>query len=388
MSALFTIRGTRLAMVALVALATCGFLATSQASADLVLDVVSGTSSTYSTAGSLIAVTPTQSTVTVSLWGSVMTGGVVNSDGNSFINSFLYSVYSSNAGSTTGNPVGLTHVSIGQITTVAGYPTNPLTGTVTKPTSADLDGDGDMDRGSTDNGLAAGWGILNFGTYFNTDEDGNPIGNPIPNYSSGPQYRLGSMVLTLSTGQTWGHGITQIWMVGSTEGTVTQWLDNGTEHSTPQVDVPTTGNKVTLYQVATAHNTSPTVNITSTGGSGTLDGSTSVGTMDHWKWYVRPVGDVSPSDWILVGDVNTPTFNLTLAALQTLPGGGSLPLGTYDVELVTTYNSAVTLPNDNMSTSPDTEQTLLNYTPEPGTILFLMAGSAGLAMFRRRRSRK
>jgi len=290
------------------------------------------------------------------------------------------------------------------------YSGNPSGKATHQPTQQLIDGDTDLDLGCTgalaynDPGVPVGnppalpvppytgyWGGYDLGqspTYSPIDSDGNSTGPDVfLNYwsplNTPVKFAVSQAKHGIYSADPMGHGITQIYMVGKVAESC--WRENGVVTTD---GTPSTGGALTLYQVATAHNTSleMSVNLTS---SGLLNGTTSVGTMDHWIWQIRK--HLSADPWVTVADVGSDTVALTLAMLQTALGTDPSKFGDYDIQLITKYASAVVLPNGpnglpNGSTG--TEQTLLHYTPEPGTMLFLAAGSAGLAFIRRRRSKK
>jgi hypothetical protein len=323
----------------------------------------------------------------------------------------LYSIYSTSAGAGT-TPAGLTRVDIGmpivQSTTWStqsvwhfvgedypvcvnvpfSYTATPNGKATLTPSSQDLDGDGDLDRGTTgpapkNETDGTFWGGIdaNQTRYSPLDSNGAPTGGASQLlYYWSPSSSLTFATVSLNhnafSAQPYGHGITQILMVGKVGESA--WKENGTMITD---GTPTTGTPLTLYQTATALNTSGSLVLSPSSGAALLDGSTSEGTLDHWAWMVRKQGG---SEWIPVTQANAGTCQLTFADLQAILGDN---FGRYDLECITTWldpSHQVTLPGDNMAASTFTQ---LDYTPEPATLLLLAAGSAGLAL-RRRRTKK
>jgi len=408
-------------LITVVAIAACAMLGTSQAQASLDLTV------TNSTGGSLLAITPGTTAISNMRLVGTVTGGTdpqLNA-----INKVFFTIYSSNSLNPVTNltRLDLTTVTVPSSTfqtkpvwhrnddgdvvfTPLSYGGTPPNGTATTvPTQQDCDGDGDLDQGCTGPlaynapGKAVGdppyipvppytgyWGgyDTNQTTYTPLDSDGVATGEPsvtLTYFTTSNSMRLANITASRTpyTGEAMGHGVTQIYAVGKP--TENAWKENGVVNNN---GAPTSGGALTLYMVATSHNTSLEMTINQTS-SGLLNGTTSVGTMDHWIWQIRKHGTADP--WVTVADVDTDTVALTLAALQAALGSDPSMFGNYDIQLMTKYASAVVLPdgpNGLPNGSTGTEQTLLHYTPEPGTMLFLAAGSAGLAFIRRRRSKK
>jgi hypothetical protein len=382
----------------------------SSASADLRLDVLSPTG------GATMAV-PTSSdgkwTVPdIQLWYTVTTG--TNPTQNA-VNRFYYSLYSTNI---TASGRDLTKININLPTYASStWSTQPVyqftgggatgfeqvpfsytgqpngTGT-TNPTQQDLDNDGDKDLGSTgslvDNGTGTPpahgvWGGIdaNNKNYTPIDQNGDPTGAPntlLPYWSSSPsmQFATASLSHVAYSAQPYGHGVTQVFLVGKPQTQIidNDWKENGVEQTASS---PVSGGKLTLYRTGTANNSSGSLVLTQTSGPVLLDGSTSDGSLDRWTWAVRKQGQAT---WHPVATANSGTSYLAYDDLFTLLGAD---YGLYDLKLVTTWVdplNQVALPGDNAATSGIS---LLTYTPEPGTILLLAAGSAGMAIIRRRR---
>jgi hypothetical protein len=404
-----------------VVLAAFAGLSASQASADLVLDVRTAAGVNNALVAIPVGSPAGKWTIpSIQLWATVSGTDPLNA-----INKVFYSVYSSSA--TTSTPAaGLTRVNLTTFVSTAasyGWQTQPIqqgsfneddgvwvpfmqtfsyagapVGTATNPpTAGDLDADGDNDLGTTgtqaQNGSAF-WGAVDASqkTYDKYNPDGTPAGGQdIASYfgTSGGNFtktvQLGTLTINRNnySSQPYGHGITQIFMVGKS--TESDWYDNGAEVFS---GTPTQGSKLTLYQTGSAVNGSLSqVDINVATPSGSLVGAGSLGSMNDWKWQVRPHAGGAWQDLADAG--NNDTYVLTMAYLASLNGGAGLPFGLYDLQLVTSWD-----PNGvggmGISGIPNSTSgmTLLNYTPEPGTMLFLAAGSAGLAFIRRRRSKK
>jgi hypothetical protein len=376
MVAIFSsLRKVRVALLAIAMLALVGAVASS-ASAELVLDTyVKG-----STSNVLIPITAATGTVGIDLWMTVYgTDGDTTNDG---YNKIYWSMYSTNVDG------GLTKIdfrptgdqSAFSWNSSYGFPTGDKT---LKGMNADLDGDGDIDLGSSDGTSAVGWCASDFGNHqelrggdqilvYNFSQQVDPDNYPL--LAGNNKGRMATIQLTRSAypGQAMGHGITQIYAVGKQSETENMTMVDGVivyDRS------PQTGKKVTLYQVAAAALVGGDTTVGPDSGLATLDGSPSVGTMDHFLWQVRKHGDTGA--WTnLLGD--SITLGVDFAGLTAL----GLTQGDYDVRLTTTYTSGVVLPGDNASTS--TTPLELHLLPEPGTIMLLLGGSAAMGWFRRR----
>jgi len=282
-------------LITVVAIAACAMLGTSQAQASLDLTV------TNETGGSLVAITPTSDYIQINLWATVNGLG-----SNNAINRIFYSIYSTNV---TNPLTNLTKVdvlnsvdyaagtwntdTVWQPKSPTGYKFAPFTyngqpvGTATRsPTSQDLDGDTDLDAGSTHPNAEDGgrfWGGFDLDqkkSYQPIDSLGHSTGpETILFYwtpSSSIQFGTAYLDLTPYAAGTMGHGITQIYMTGKPN--ESYWREDGQVVGS---GTPSTGAPLTLYRAAEAHNSSLEMTINQTS-SGTLDGSASVGTIDHW----------------------------------------------------------------------------------------------------------
>jgi len=301
-------------------------LLVSVASGALILDVRSGT-------GYIPVTSPTE-VLEMNLWVTA-TGANANLTDDA-VNKFYASFYSSNGGLIKGN------------LSVAFTPTNPLNNLPYAGDPADLDGDGDMDVGSTNSGSAAGWTLAKAAT-------GTMILSPI-NYAT----------LTF-TGTGWGpseHGVTEIWAVGRANAPANIWREDGAN----KTGIPQTGQKVVLY-----FPTMTPVPVTGPGGgpielrpgeSMALNATGGVGSMNTWSWDFN--NDGTP-------DATGPT---PLVTYEMLAGLG-LPNGAHVGMLKTSWVSS---PPINEFSSP------FNFTlvPEPATMALVAVGGA-LALVRRRR---
>jgi len=330
--------------------------------------------------------------------------GTDGSSSNDKLNKMFFSVITTTSGLVTVDLMNFTYTA----PNIA-----PVSGGVTKDNATnDIDSNGGYDYGSSNNTDASGWQCANWGFY--TSGSGTKQ-KTIFLFSNAGNQKLATLSVTpmgtidylnsqayadyLDAWQTWEdggevgpeplppppphptllgtgtdpHGITQIWAFGHTSDSDNIWMEDG--HSTPLTyGTPQTGTMVTLYQVATAE-AGGTVTV-NTNQTGHFNGQGSIGTMDNEVWKARLQG--SSGEWTTLGAGLS--LDLSFAELMGLLGSA----GVYDVELDTWYASAVVLPGNNASS----DTTTLTLLPEPGTILFLLAGGAGLGLIRRRKGKK
>ena len=387
-------------------------LGASTASADLLLDTRS------STGGSVLAISPATGSGTgaSNITGIQLFANITNGTSTDGFSKLYYSIYSTYSG-TNSTPTDLMRIKINAssinsinaftisvwqdqgedginfVPFTEGGTTWLLTGPGNKvPTAQDLDGDGDLDRGTlgtqiqdTNDNLHGGVD-LNQTSYSPIDSDGNSTGPDVELffYSSTACTKFASVSVTRSANSGVGRGITQIYMVGKS------FDSNWTENGVGIQGESKTGAKLTLYVTGTAHNGSGVLTINpADSGPNTADGSGSGGSANHFIWSLQRIGS---SGWIQVANstdssgMDTLTYAALQAALGTAYGDYQLELETKWVDDGNVYG--VVLPNNNDVTDSADLTTVHYMAPEPGTILFLAAGSAGLAFFRRRRGRK
>jgi hypothetical protein len=371
MVAIFTsFRKVRVALLAVAMLALVGTVATS-ASAELVLDAYkSGTTST-----TLIPITAATNTVAIDLWFTV--NGTDGDPSNDGYNKIFFNMYTSN------NLVGgLTNIDYrNNQSQTGGFSWNvaggiPFGNNSYRGTPTDLDGDGDLDLGNTDNQSSTDWVCSDWGNRTEVDANNKQVFtfNFSQEILESNTRKMATIQLSRSaySAQAMGHGITQIYAVGKVSA-----IDNIIMIDGNSVDglTPQTGSKVTLYEVAAAALVGGETTVGPDSGLATLDGTPSVGTMNHFLWQVRKQGDTGA--WTdLLGDALT--LGVDYAGLTAL----GLTQGDYDVRMTSTYLGDVVLPGDNASTS--TTPLELHLLPEPGTLLLLIGGSAAMGWFRRR----
>lgn len=297
-------------------------------------------------ATNVVAVTDPNAVVSGEFWAVVTGANGTSSDDR--INNFMASIYSTSSlsgGIINGN---LTFAFSDAFNSSVLYDD-----TFSYPgTSQDLNGDGNKDVGSTNNvDVLSGW------IYPNAVLTG-PVASSllVP-----PGFDIGTATFTGTSWVAGSHGVTQLYVVSSTN-------PNGTGYKVDSVggSIPaTTGTEVTLYRPATAV-VGPALTIGVGDPTKILGGTGSTGTFDtsNYKWYINGI----LTD--LTGD--TPTVTLDY-----LVNGLGLGVGTWGVELDL---SSIYQPG---GITPGEGSIQILSTPEPATLALLAFG--GLAMISRRR---
>ena len=287
----------------------------------------------------IVAVTSPTQLVNSEFW-AVVADGDANLT-NDKVNNFAASVYS--ATGPGGGPgiiygdMALTFSSAFQGSVL--YDSDP--GLCYAGTSQNLDGDGDNDIGSTNNAdVTTGWIF------------------PSASLSGATSPLDIGQVAFQGTGWVAGsHGVTQLFVVSTTNPTGTGYKKDNVGGTTPAV----TGRIVTLYRPATAVVGGPLT--IDSGETKQLGGTGSTGTFDTWEWII---GGLTTS---LTGDTPDVSYDYLVDTLHLTPGN------TYDVQLnLTSAYEAIT---------PGFGENLLTIAPEPATLALLAFG--GLAMLARRR---
>jgi hypothetical protein len=343
-------------------------MATSMASANLVLDTVQkGTTNT------LINISAATNTVGIDLFFTVNgTDGDPTNDG---YNKIFFDLYSSN--NTTGGLTKIDYRVTGQTNAFVWGLGIPLGNNSFRGFLADLDGDGDLDLGNTDNQSSTGWVCSDWGNRTEVDANNKQVFTF--NYSQEilgiNTSKLASIQLTRSaySAQAMGHGITQIYAVGKVSA-----IDNIIMIDGNSVDglAPETGSKVTLYQTAEAALVGGELTVDQTNGA-TLDGTPSIGTMNQFLWQVRKHG--TSDSWMTLTGIDSLSADVTYAGLKAL---GLQDNTDYDVQLTTTYLGEVVLPGNNASTS--TTPLELHLLPEPATLSLLGIGTLTFLLRRKK----
>lgn len=293
----------------------------SSAQAGLVIDLRNGTTN----GANFIAVDTTAASpsgsVTLNIYAVVTNAGGTPISGD--YNKALLSFYSSNGGLVYGNMVAANDpafVMAGNLATSAGTPT-------------DLDGDSDIDVGSTNNALVAGWFVSlgAQGAYAPVGTEG---------------LVLGTVTFTYTGWATNSHGTTTISTVGKTGSGPSAggaWKEAGVG----KLGQPTAGQGVTIYGTAVARiNGDLTV---TNGAAAVSNGTTSLGTINTWSWDLNGDGTYDVSN-------GTGTLDLTYADLTGTYG--LTPSATPKTVKMKVSSSLVGIPNGNVA---ETTQSLLLY---------------------------
>jgi hypothetical protein len=317
-------------------------------SAGLTLDIKS------TTGGNAVAINGATNAVTVEFYAKVTGTNALADDG---IQSFYSAFYSTNVGVA---PYTLT---AGNLSWNWAADAVKFTNKTTVPAVAKLDGDGDLDLGSTLTSNAAGWMFVDaFPSYVSDNNSGGTINST--------EQHIGTLVYT-QTAFNGTHGITQIYAKGRSLAT-TFYRQDGVNKMLAYDSA--NSRKVTLYVTASANaGEDQTFDLTTHPGDITLNGTASVGSMNTWSW----------DRWDGAGWV---ALTSTSADSATLPWSsfGITEKGDYRVRLKTTY-AGVVLDGSPSNNNTSTDEMLLHIVPEPGTALFLAIGGVGMAWFRRRR---
>ena len=217
-----------------------------------------------------------------------------------------------------------------------------------KGLSADLDADGDLDRGSTINTTSTGW---MYGAWVADPGEGTEL----------PQspFDVANIKFTGTGFVPGAHGVTKLFMWGSTDPVGTNWMRDGTAGNGQAAP----GRIVTLYRPATAV-VGPTLTLGVATPTGNLGGTGSTGTIGTWQWLIDGIPTA------LTGDNPNVSWDYLVNTLSLAPGA------TYGVtlNLGSAYETGIT---------PGTGFITLELTPEPATLTLLAFGA--LAMLARRR---
>ena len=312
-----------------------GALLISSASGALTLDLING--------GKFVPVSVGTEVVTLNVWAT--TGNLDGNAANDGISRLYAAFYSSNGGLIKGNM------------SLAFTPTNPLNnnleniGGVPTPAvgaMADLDGDGDLDVGSTVVAVATGWTLAKAATGM---------------YVVGP-VNFATLTFT-STG--WNaadlHGVTEIWGIGRPSSVNNSWKEDGVS----KTGMILTGEKIVLYRPAAPAGQGFTIN---PGESKTFDGSASVGSVNQYSWDFNGDGIFEVLDSLI------PTAGVTF---DYLTGTLGLAAGDHLATLRTSYLYGTEVING--ATVP------VGFTilPEPATLALLGIGGL-ITLIRRRRA--
>ena len=351
-------------MVALLAAVAVVALVAGSASAGLTVDIVSGTydASHTGTNGGSVAINSGTTSVTLAFWANVTgTNGATSDDG---LNGFLASFYSTKSVATNA-PYTLSKGNLGW-SSLSDLSKFNGSGTAT-PVQKDLDLDGDLDLGATSLSIPTGWFSADGGT------GGGPGGLT---YYSGPQH-FGTLTYTQTAFDSGSRGITQIY-AKTQKAASTVYEQDGVVKSA--IDSANT-QRVTLYAVSVPDAGSDQNAVVGTLPSSiSLNGSASTGSMNEFIWEIFRDGG-----WHLLSDGAIDNVNLPWATL----GLDIHAAGDFPIRLTTKYTGAgINAAGGNGTDNSNSDQFLLQITPEPGTALFLVLGGMGMAWFRRRKAAK
>ncbi|MCX5685587.1 MAG: PEP-CTERM sorting domain-containing protein [Planctomycetota bacterium] len=241
-------------------------------------------------------------------------------------------------------------------------------------TQQDLNGDGNKDVGSTDLSTAtSGWMRGELSSGFATPQ------------TSANGFNLFRMTYTGTTGwvSTNPHGVTVVSAVNAAKQGWTAWYEDGAVAGGgggSGSEDPLTGKTVTLYRADTASLDKASLTIDGTAAVG-LDGGTSVGSINKWKWDLNGdgtfevVGD-SASSLSLTYDPVTGTLHWTGNGVS---GQEHVDAGDYTVKLRTMWDKG-----DGTALTSSDKTAAMTLLPEPATMALL--GLGALAAIRRRRA--
>lgn len=315
--------------------------------------------------GNAVEITSPTQVVNLQLWATVTdTDGSATNDG---IWKFYTSILSSNGGVLLGNLNSAAFHSDPVPFPPFQYPTPFNAAPATWGTLQDLDGDGDLDRGSNNPADANDW-VLGRASEM----------QPTLYYPTGYDFMDFSF-----TGAGWGpdeHGVTKIYLVPRPGGD-SLWNENGyTGTGAPPhtwlagTDIsgaPTAGQAITLYIAAEA--VAP--------GGGTLQFNNATGAPDEVFMLdaSASAGSMNTFEWDLNGD-GTPEFTsnqiITPVTWQEMIDAGLLPGVAYTASLRTSWQESPAVTEDTVTFD-------FMMVPEPATMALL--GLGGLVTLLRRR---
>jgi hypothetical protein len=221
---------------------------------------------------------------------------------------------------------------------------------------SDLDGDGDIDLGSTDSSSAAGWLLAR----------GTKLAEPTV---TGPEHWIASFDFVVAPGtfDPSGNGWTQIDVFGRGGGDGEQnniWYENGVATNSP---APTSTQGIYLYVASGAVVPGGPVVVGDITAGVILDGSGSTGSINTWAWDLD--GDGLPDV-----TVNTPITFVSGDKLAEIFGGAQ---GTFAATLTTGLQV-------NPLLGANTAPFSFTIVPEPATMALLGFGALAFVIRRRK----